>query len=260
MNRCREQYMSKQEDKYILEQDLKVMGLEIRRREENVVGLGKKRDQVKKRLKKNEGIKVQMKDSIRELEIMKDKYVKEEKSLKNEMEKCEEQNMNIDEQNKILIAQSKRVGDKTQDKDVQLKQFEKQIKDLETQVIELVNIEQKAKKTQSSLTTMRESMARKASGAMAEVRETREELKIKELLILDLRKKQQETELRLNSYKALYEEVKSARNKYVNMIQNSSQDLAELKERIKILGNELEILKNESGEKDRSLQEYRLIL
>jgi len=29
--------------------------------------------------------------------------------------------------------------------------------------------------------------------------------------------------------------------------------LAELKERIKILGNELEILKNESGEKDRSL-------
>jgi len=36
---------------------------------------------------------------------------------------------------------------------------------------------------------MRESMARKASGAMAEVRETREELKIKELLILDLRKK-----------------------------------------------------------------------
>ena len=88
-----------------------------------------------------------MKDQIRELEIMKDKYVKEEKSLKNEMEKCEEQNMNIDEQNKILIAQSKRVGDKTQDKEVQLRQFEKQIKDLEAQVIELVNIEQKAKKT-----------------------------------------------------------------------------------------------------------------
>jgi len=36
---------------------------------------------------------------------------------------------------------------------------------------------------------MRESMARKASSAMAEVRETREEMKIKELLILDLTKK-----------------------------------------------------------------------
>jgi len=61
-------------------------------------------------------------------------------------------------------------------------------------------------------------MARKASSALAEVRETREELKIKELLILDLTKKYQETEFRLNSFKALYEEVKSARNKYVNLI------------------------------------------
>ena len=100
-----------------------------------------------------------------------------------------------------------------------------------------------------ALTAMRESMARKASSALAEVRETREELKIKELLILDLTKKYQETEFKLNNYKALYEEVKSARNKYVNLIQNSSQDLAELKERIKILQNELEILKNESQEK-----------
>ena len=44
-------------------------------------------------------------------------------------------------------------------------------------------------------------MARRASGALAEVRETREELKIKELLILDLTKKQQEIEFKLNSFK-----------------------------------------------------------
>jgi hypothetical protein len=50
-------------------------------------------------------------------------------------------------------------------------------------------------------------MARKASSALAEVRETREELKIKELLILDLTKKYQETEFKLNSFKTLYEEV-----------------------------------------------------
>ena len=70
---------------------------------------------------------------------------------------------------------------------------------------------------------------------------------VKELLILDLTKKYQETENKLEHFKSLYEEVKSARNKYVNLIQNSSQDLAELKERIKILQNELEILKNESS-------------
>lgn len=53
---------------------------------------------------------------------------------------------------------------------------------------------------------------------MKEVRETREELKIKELTILDLIKRHQETEFNLNAVKALYEEAKSARNKYVNMI------------------------------------------
>jgi chromosome segregation ATPase len=42
----------------------------------------------------------------------------------------------------------------------------------------------------------------------------------------------------------------------VNLIQNSSQDLAEFKERIKMLQSELEILKNESAEKNRTILEY----
>ncbi len=44
-------------------------------------------------------------------------------------------------------------------------------------------------------------MARRAAAAAAEVRETKEELKIKDLLVLDLTKKQQEIEVRLNNYK-----------------------------------------------------------
>jgi len=36
--------MNRQEDRYILEEELKVMKMEVRRREENVVGLGKKRE------------------------------------------------------------------------------------------------------------------------------------------------------------------------------------------------------------------------
>jgi uncharacterized small protein (DUF1192 family) len=55
----------------------------------------------------------------------------------------------------------------------------------------------------------------------------------------------------------MYEEVKNARNRYVSQIQNSSQDLAEMKERIKILQNEVEILRNELAEKDRSLVEVK---
>lgn len=68
------------------------------------------------------------------------------------------------------------------------------------------------------LTNLREKMARTASSAMTQARETKEELKVKELLILDLTKKQQETEFRLNSFISLYEDVKNAWNRYVAMI------------------------------------------
>jgi len=86
---------------------------------------------------------------------------------------------------------------------------------------------------------------------------TKEELKVKELLILDLTKKAQETDIKLKSYIALYEEVKNARNKYVSSIQNSSQDLAEMNERIKILKNEVEILRTDSADRDRALVAVR---
>ena len=48
----------------------------------------------------------------------------------------------------------------------------------------------------------------------------------------------------------MYEDVKNMRNRYLTQIQSSTQDLAEMKERIKILQNEVEILRNESADKD----------
>ena len=97
---------------------------------------------------------------------------------------------------------------------------------MEGNLTELKRMVNNIQKEIKDSTGVRESMARKASTATAEVRETREELKVKELLILDLTKKYEETGNKLEHFKALYEEVKSARNKYVNLIQNSSQDLA----------------------------------
>lgn len=154
---------------------------------------------------------------------------------------------------KLMVDKNDKMEGSERDKNVELSDLNKKIKEMEGLLVNLQQIESNAVKTVKNLTTIRETMARKASAALAEVRETREELKIKELLILDLTKKQQEIEFKLNNFKALYEEVKSARNKYVNLIQNSSQDLAELKEKIKIIQSELEILKSESTEKERTL-------
>ena len=78
-------------------------------------------------------------------------------------------------------------------------------------------------------------------------------LKVKELVIIDLSKKHVETGARLREFSKLYDVVKADRNKYVNQIAASAQALAEMKEKIKILQNEVEILRNESLSKDKGL-------
>jgi len=77
-------------------------------------------------------------------------------------------------------------------------------------------------------------------------------------VIMDLTKKNAETSIKLDDFSKLYDTVKSDRNKYVNQIQASAQALAEMKEKIKILQNEVEILRNESVAKDKALSKERL--
>ena len=132
------------------------------------------------------------------------------------------------------------------------------IKELESQLAQWAGEERKQSKTIAVLTAQREIKARDASKSSQLERETQEDLKVKELIILDLGKKYTETTNRLKEFSALYDVVKNERNKYVNLIQASSQALAEMKEKIKILQNEVEILRNESLAKDRALAKEAL--
>ena len=116
-------------------------------------------------------------------------------------------------------------------------------KELEHQIALWTSEEHKQNKQIALLSAQREIKAREASKAIHHERETKEDLKVKELLLLDLTKKSHETSHRLREFSVLYDVVKNERNKYVNLIQASSQALAEMKEKIKILQNEVEILR-----------------
>ena len=52
-------------------------------------------------------------------------------------------------------------------------------------------------------------------------------------------------------FKELYKNVKTERNKYVNLIQNLNHDKAERKQKIKTLENELDILKKNVNDKGK---------
>merc|ERR1719401_3328381 len=73
----------------------------------------------------------------------------------------------------------------------------------------------------------------------------------------DKTKRLQETSQKQREYGQLYEVVKTERNKLTTQIQKASQHLSELKEKLKILQNEVEILKMESAFKDKQLSRTR---
>ena len=55
----------------------------------------------------------------------------------------------------------------------------------------------------------------------------------------------------MKEFAKLYDVIKNERNKCVNLIQTSTQKAAEMKEKIKMLQNEIEILRHTVNDKDK---------
>jgi len=105
----------------------------------------------------------------------------------------------------------------------------------------------------SALKAQRDIKSRDLAKLAASRKISVEHSKVKELQLLDLTKQLGDINTRLRSFAAMYEVVKNERNTFANSIQAASQSIAEMRERIKILHNEVDILQNESGAKDKAL-------
>merc|ERR1719221_340504 len=133
---------------------------------------------------------------------------------------------------------------------VQMEDMQKELKNLKAE-------EQHWANHFKTLASHREKLARDASLAHRLCRETSDEVAMKQLEEEDLKKKHQEISQKQKEFCMMYEVVKNERNKYMTHIQKSSQHLSEMKEKLKILQNEVEILRMESAFKDKQLQRTR---
>eukprot|EP00826_Nyctotherus_ovalis_P011429 TRINITY_DN1297_c0_g1_i10.p1 TRINITY_DN1297_c0_g1~~TRINITY_DN1297_c0_g1_i10.p1 ORF type:complete len:761 (-),score=376.76 TRINITY_DN1297_c0_g1_i10:324-2606(-) len=172
-----------------------------------------------------------------------------------ELAKQEEIKENLDDEIKLFTAKVTNKDIATGKVKMALENHKKEIGQYETELVSHKKEEIDNNENIKKLTVMKEKMARTAAQANQQAKERREELKILRLTILDLSKRHQETKFRLDSFVTMYENVKNERNKYVTMIQNCSQALAENKEKIKILQNEVEILRNELLENEQKLRD-----
>jgi chromosome segregation ATPase len=215
-------------------------------------------EKLKKKLKKRKHVAEATVATLPNLKLQLNDVQHQLESFRNESRNLQAQLTELSQEVDIFIAKFMRQETIESGIRGNLEGLSGQIKVEESDIAQWRVEEHKQNKTVGMLSAQREIKAREASRAVQHERETKEDLKMKELIILDLSKKCNETNNRLQEFSALYDVVKNERNKYVNLIQASSQALAEMKEKIKILQNEVEILRNESLAKDKALSKERL--
>ncbi|DBA00511.1 TPA: hypothetical protein N0F65_006415 [Lagenidium giganteum] len=241
-------HVMRQGEKSKLEMAAKALDMSLRRENERVAKAQKDYDRFKRDLKK----KILLHDSSKAL------LPNLRAQVVDAQHQQAQHQLDVKQQVDLLIARflKQEEGEKEQSKE--LEAFTGKVVALEEEVAQWIHEESKQKKLISMLTAQREMKAREAASALEAEKQTQQELKMKELVIFDLAKKWNETNNHLKEFSALYDIVKNERNKYVNLIQASSQALAEMKEKIKILHNEVEVLRNESLAKDKALVKEKL--
>lgn len=161
------------------------------------------------------------------------KNIQDDRSLrKKEIQKLKDE---IDLQIAKLLSQENIESDRKKELEASIEEVE----ELESRVAEILAESKKQRKLLSVLSAQRDIKSRENARIESKDKEAKQQVRMKELTILDLTKRCNEITNRLKEFSALYEVVKNERNKYVNLIQSSAQALAEMREKIRILQNEV---------------------
>merc|ERR1719353_130429 len=127
------------------------------------------------------------------------------------------------------------------------------IKDLEAEIASFKGESMKQRKMLYTLEKEREKFGAEASDANAKFAAALEEVKLREITVLQLQKRIAEGEAKLKQQQNLYEAVRSDRNLYAKNLIESQDEIAEMKRKFKIMSRQIEQLKEEIQAKDTSL-------
>jgi len=135
---------------------------------------------------------------------------------------------------------------------------QKMIKDLEGEISGFKSESMKQRKMLYTLEKERERFGAEASDANAKFGAALEEIKLREMTILDLQKKISEGDAKLQQQQNLYEAVRSDRNLYSKNLIESQDEISEMKRKFKIMSHQIEQLKEEIQAKDSALVKERI--
>eukprot|EP01002_Notosolenus_urceolatus_P000606 NODE_114_length_2750_cov_114.198815_g90_i0.p1 GENE.NODE_114_length_2750_cov_114.198815_g90_i0~~NODE_114_length_2750_cov_114.198815_g90_i0.p1 ORF type:complete len:895 (-),score=391.13 NODE_114_length_2750_cov_114.198815_g90_i0:64-2415(-) len=227
-------------------------------------------------LKANETKLIKVKEtqqkSIKKLGGEKDELAKKIEELKMVQLGLER---NIDTINRDKEQLNKQLQELQRDRDLRTKQFLKEAKEKQKQIDEVKVMERKgrnleqevsghraeAQRQRKSLYQLekdREQYAGQASQATSKYYQALEEVKIRQMTVLDCQKQLAEAETKLKQQQSLYEAVRSERNMYSKNLIEAHDEISEMKRKFKIMSHQVDQLKEEISSKEKALVEEHI--
>eukprot|EP00698_Gefionella_okellyi_P003771 TRINITY_DN13508_c0_g1_i1.p1 TRINITY_DN13508_c0_g1~~TRINITY_DN13508_c0_g1_i1.p1 ORF type:complete len:877 (-),score=280.18 TRINITY_DN13508_c0_g1_i1:69-2699(-) len=214
---------------------------------------------------------VKMRDAlqkrIQDLEAKRKEVEKTRDGLRSEISQQEKK---IDALKRQSELEKKHIDDLMRERDLLTKNLQKALSATQRQA-DLVKINEGTKKTLEAtiqnlkseaqamykqiyqLEKEREKYGMEASEATAKYLISLQEVKAKQMRIMDLNKRIAEGEAKLKQQQNLYEAVRSDRNLYSKHLIEAQDEIAEMRRKFKIMNHQIEQLKEEIQAKDQSL-------
>lgn len=127
----------------------------------------------------------------------------------------------------------------------------KEVAALELELTSLRREEHERSAVLRELASHRDRVALAIAQKLAKVKDVQAGARIKELELQDLHKTRRHVARHICDFEKLYDLVKNQRNKFVNLIQAAGQSTTEMRDKLKVLMNELNILHSEVVSKVR---------
>lgn len=133
----------------------------------------------------------------------------------------------------------------------------KEVERLEKEVLGAIEVEYAGHQQMGELSSLREHTCRLLSSKLQMYNEAKEKIRTSDIVIGFLKEKHQDIEDHFEKFIKLYNVMRAQRNRSVTLIQSSKIAMAELKDKVKRLEVELNMLQGELHYKDRVLHRMR---
>ncbi|TPX37647.1 hypothetical protein SmJEL517_g00778 [Synchytrium microbalum] len=232
------------------ETELSKWDLEAARFRDEARNVSRMRDQLTKRIKQLEAAKL-------DIEIERDQYKTisldrghESEAFRKEIDDLRKQVDGLSRDRDVAQKSLVKAAGSAQRQISLVRVSERERRNLEHEIAGHKEEATKARKLIWALERDRDSRAGEAS-RIAEALQTREEeVKIKEMLIFDGRKRMDDLERKLKEQQSLYENVRTDRNHYSKNLMECQDEITEMKRKIKIMNHQIEQLKEEIATKE----------